>query len=296
MAVLTTPQRAATARVRQSAGWFFRFSKTKPLGAAGIVIIFCLVVMALTAPYVSPYDPKDPGYPRVLQPNEQHWLGTDNLGRDVFSRVLWGSRISLYIGVTSVLIGISIGTIVGIVTGYIGGPIDLLLQRLVDALASFPSIILALGIVAALGQSVTNIVIVIAILMFPGGARVIRGVTLSIKETVYVDSARAIGASDFRIMFRHILPNCMAPYLILISVNVGFAIIVEASLSFLGAGTPPEVPTWGNMVNLAAKNFFSGSIGLTLAPGIGITLAVLSFNLVGDALRDVLDPRLRGTQ
>ena len=294
MAIIAVAE-GRVAQASRAARAISRFSRAKPLGALGGIVITCLVIMALTAPYASPFDPKDLQFERVLQPNSTHWLGTDTLGRDVLSRMLWGARISLFVGVTSVLIGISIGTILGIMSGYVGGTFDLGFQRIVDALSAFPSIILALGLIAALGQSVSIVVVVIAVLMVPGAVRVVRGVTLSIKETDFILAARAIGAVDTRIMFRHILPNCIAPYLILISVNVGFAIIVEASLSFLGAGTPPEVPTWGNMVNLAAKDFFSGSLGLTIGPGLAITLSVLSFNLLGDALRDVLDPRLRGT-
>ena len=272
-----------------------RFARAKPLGVAGASVIVCLIIMALSAPVAAPYDPKDITFDRVLPPNSTNWLGTDTLGRDILSRVLWGARVSLYVGIVSVFIGITIGTTMGIVSGYVGGWFDLLFQRFIDALAAFPNIVLALGLIAARGQSIGNLIIVIAVLMTPGSVRIIRGVTLSVKEMVFVDSARAIGATNIRIMARHILPNCLAPFLILISVNVGFAIIVEASLSFLGAGAPPEDPTWGSMVNEAAKNFFSGSVGLTVTPGAMITLTVLSFNLLGDALRDTLDPRLRGT-
>ena len=288
-------QQGLAAQARRTASALGRFARAKPLGMAGVFTITCLIIMALSAPIAAPYNPKDITFDRVLPPNSTNLLGTDTLGRDILSRVLHGARVSLYVGIVSVFIGISLGTALGILSGYIGGIFDLIFQRFIDALAAFPNIILALALIAARGQSIGNLIIVIAVLMVPGAVRIIRGVTLSVKEMVFVDSARAVGATNIRIMARHILPNCIAPYLILISVNVGFAIIVEASLSFLGAGAPPEEPTWGSMVNEAAKNFFSGSLGLTITPGAMITLTVLSFNLLGDALRDTLDPRLRGT-
>jgi len=289
----TLPWARARDRLGVTARTLGRFTRKKPLGMAGAVTIIIMGVVTIIAPLLAPYDPLDASYLRSLPASSDHWLGTDPLGRDVFSRVIMGSRISMYVGVVSVLVGVTLGAMIGIVTGFLGGVVDLVVQRFVDAVMAFPGLILAMAIMVTLGQSVNNVIFAISILLIPGGARIIRGSVLSIKEQTYVDAARAVGCTNLRIMFRHIFPNTIAPYIILISVSIGGAIITEASLSFLGMGAPPDAPSWGAIINTASKELFSGGLGLALGPGLAIALAVFAFNLLGDALRDTLDPRLR---
>ena len=291
----TTPVlQVATPRVSQRAVTTLRrFAQAKPLGMAGALVLVLMGVITVLAPLIAPYDPLDASFARTLPVSGEHWLGTDPLGRDVFSRVIMGSRISIYVGIVSVFIGVSLGAFIGIVTAYAGGVLDLVVQRFVDAIQAFPGLVLAMAIMVTLGQSINNVIIAIAILLIPGGARIIRGSALSIKEQTYIDSARAVGCSHIRIMARHIFPNTIAPYIILISVSIGNAIITEAALSFLGVGAPPHAPSWGAMVNTASQELFTGGLGLAIGPGLAIALAVFSFNLLGDALRDTLDPRLR---
>ena len=275
-----------------------RFAKRKPIGAIGAGVFFSLVSIAILAPLISPHDPEathghqfvyaSPGNP-VLP------LGGDNLGRDVMSRLFHGSRISLFVGAISVLIGITGGSLFGIVSAYWGGAFDLLMQRLVDAFMAFPAIILGLAIVAVLGSSITNVIIALVFVLTPTSIRTVRSQALAIKEMDYILAARAVGATPWRIVLRHIVPNCVALFIILATLNLGFAIIVEASLSFLGAGVPPNVPTWGGMLSEAGTAYVRTAPWLAVFPGIAIALTVLAVNLFGDALRDVLDPRLRGT-
>ena len=290
----TSVLQAATPRVGQRAVTTLRrFAQAKPLGMAGALVLALMGVITILAPLIAPYDPLDASFARSLPVSGEHWLGTDPLGRDVFSRVIMGSRISIYVGIVSVFIGVSLGAFIGIVTAYAGGVLDLVVQRFVDAIQAFPGLVLAMAIMVTLGQSINNVIIAIAILLVPGGARIIRGSALSIKEQTYIDSARAVGCSHIRIMARHIFPNTIAPYIILISVSIGNAIITEAALSFLGVGAPPHAPSWGAMVNTASQELFTGGLGLAIGPGLAIALAVFAFNLLGDALRDTLDPRLR---
>ena len=280
----------------------WRFAKRKPLGAIGGMIVLCLVLVAIVAPFTAPLDPYElhltDKYASPGQQNgfgETFLLGSDSLGRDILSRVMYGARISLYVGLLSVGVGVSLGAFLGIVSGYLGGKVDLVVQRVVDAFMAFPALVFALGILAALGPSLNNVVLTLILLFIPGSARVVRSQALSVTESVYVDAARAIGASDQRIILRHVLPNCLAPYLVFATANLGLAIVIEASLTFLGVGTPIDVPSWGGMLAVAGAKYVEVAPWLLIFPSIAVVLAVFGFNLLGDALRDVLDPRLRGT-
>jgi peptide/nickel transport system permease protein len=273
----------------------FRFVRRYPLGALGGAILLAMILTAIFAPLIAPHDPQATSVERqYARPGSELILGGDQLGRDVLSRLIYGTRISLYVGLLSVGIGVTAGTLIGILSAYAGGVVDLVVQRLVDALMGFPPIILALGLMAALGASMNNVVIALVVILLPGATRVVRAQTLSIKELDYVLAARAINASPLRIVLRHILPNVAATYIVLSTITLGFAIVVEASLSFLGVGIPPDVPTWGGMLTLGASRYVNIAPWLAIFPGIAITLVVFAVNLLGDSLRDVLDPRLRG--
>ena len=278
-----------------------RFVRRKPLGAIGGVILVILIIVAIITPFVQPQDPSDIhiferyAAPGATVEGETFYLGSDQLGRDVLSRLMNGARISLYVAFVSVGIGVTLGALLGMVTAYVGGHLDLLFQRIVDSMMSFPALIFAMGIMAVLGASLNNIIFTLVIILMPGSSRIIRSEALVVKETVYVEAARAIGSSDWRIIFRHVLPNCLSPYIVFATANLGFAIVVEASLSFLGVGVPPDVPSWGGMLAVAGQKYVEVSPWLVVFPSIAISLVVFGFNLFGDALRDVLDPRLRGT-
>ena len=270
------------------------FARTKPLGAISAAIIILTVLTAVFAPVIAPYDPLDLTHEPFISPAGQAWLGADELGRDVLSRVIYGARVSMYVGLASVIIGITLGTIIGIVSAYIGGIIDLTIQRIVDALMAFPAIIMALGLTAALGSSVNNIVAALVVILLPGAIRVIRAQVLSIKELDYTLAAQAIGARPSRIMLRHILPNVVASYIVLSTITLGLAIIIEASLTFLGVGVSADIPTWGGMLTEGAQKYIRTAWWLAVFPGLAISIVVFAINFLGDALRDTLDPRLRG--
>ena len=271
------------------------FTQRKPLGAFGAVVVILLVVVAALAPVVATDDPRETNAAfRFNPPNSDTWLGGDQIGRDVYSRLVYGTRISLVVGLLSVFFGVTIGAFIGIVSGYFGGITDLVVQRIMDAMMSFPALILALAIMAILGASVTNVVIALSAVFIPGAARTIRSQALSIKEVDYVLAARAVGAGDWRIILRHMAPNCAATFIVLASISLGWAIVVEASLSFLGVGIPPDVPSWGGMLNGVAQNSLDVAPWLGVFPGLAIAITVFAVNLLGDALRDVLDPRMRG--
>lgn len=275
--------------------WRFaeQFLRQQPLGAIGGFIVFLLLLTALFAPLLAPHGPKEAAFEAYLSPQWDFPMGTDHLGRDVLSRVIWGARLSLYVGLVSVTLGLTIGALWGIVAAYFGGLADTLSQRVVDTLMAFPPIILALGFMAALGQSVHNVIIALTILLTPTAARTLRSTTLSIKEMGYVESARAVGSSHWHIIFGHILPNTLAPYIVLFTVNIAYAIVVEAALSFLGLGAPPDEPSWGGMLT-AAVDTLERAPWIAFFPGIALSLVVFGLNLLGDAIRDVADPRLRG--
>ncbi len=272
------------------------FARRYPLGALGGVILLAMILTAIFAPLMAPHDPQATSVAlQYAPPGSEFILGGDQLGRDMLSRLIYGARISLFVGLLSVGIGVTAGTLIGIFSAYAGGTVDLVVQRLVDTLMGFPPIILALGLMAALGVSMNNVVIALVVILLPGTTRVVRSQTLSIKELDYVMAARAIDASSWRIMLRHILPNVAATYIVLSTITRGFAIVVEASLSFLGVGIPPDVPTWGGMLTLGASRYVNTAPWLAIFPGIAITLIVFAVNLLGDSLRDALDPKLRGS-
>jgi peptide/nickel transport system permease protein len=272
-----------------------RFCAQQPLGAFGAAVLIFAVVVAVLAPMLAPHSPTAIEVAeKFTPPFGKQILGTDELGRDVLSRLIFGARISMSVSLLSVGIAISAGTLIGIFSAYSGGKTDLAIQRLVDTMMAFPAIIMALALMAALGASQTNVIVALVVILLPGAVRVVRSQVLSIKEQDYTLAARAIGAGSTRIMLRHILPNVMATYIVLSTITLGYAIVVEASLSFLGVGIPPDIASWGGMLNLGATTYIDVSPWLSIFPGLTIAVIVFSVNLLGDSLRDVLDPRLRG--
>jgi peptide/nickel transport system permease protein len=272
-----------------------RFVRKKPLGAAGGVLTLVMVLTALSAEFLQTHDPiaTDAAY-TLGAPSAEHWFGTDHLGRDVYSRIVHGARVSLIVGLASTLLGSVLGGIVGLLSGYIGGKTDLITQRVLDILQGLPLLVLAMVVSAALGPSVQNVIIAISVPIIPRAGRVIRSSVLSIREMQYVEAARALGVRHLRIAFRHILPNTVGPFIVLGTAQLGSAILVEATLSFLGLGVPEPYPSWGRMLSVSATEYAQKAPHLVLFPGVAISLAVFGSNLLGDALRDVLDPRLRG--
>ncbi len=272
-----------------------RFYRRSPLGAIAMGIILFLIIMAVAGPFVAPHDPLELAVTdKFSNPSwGENLLGGDNFGRDVLSRILHGAWRSLVVGVIASVAGTLVGGLLGLVSGYYGGKTDAILQRFVDILMAFPVIILALALLTALDRSMNTLIVAIAVPFIPYGARVVRASTLVLKETQYAEAARAIGASDVRIILRHIAPGCFAPYIVVATGLVGVAIITESALGFLGLGIPPPTPTWGEMLSNALTNLLFAPY-LAVTPGVFITLAVFSFSVLGDSLRDVLDPRLRG--
>ena len=268
----------------------------QPFGAVFGLMILGLIFMAITAPWIVPHDPLELSVDIFDAPSLSHPFGTDDLGRDQLSRIIDGSRMSLYVGLLSVFTGTLTGSFVGLVSGFVGGKLDLAVQRVVDGMLSFPGIVLAMALVSVLGANTTNAVLAISIVIAPSNSRVVRSAVLSVKQNVYVEAALATGASDKRVMFRHVLPNVVAPILILISALLGAAILIEASLSFLGLATQPPDSSWGLMLSTSGREYMEIAPWLAIFPGLAISLTVLSFNLFGDVVRDVLDPRLRGSR
>ena len=270
-----------------------RLLRRQPLGAAGGLIVLVLIAVALLAPRLAPHGPKDAAFAPYLPPSAEFPMGTDQVGRDVMSRVIWGARLSLYVGLVSVVFGITAGSLWGAVTAYLGGAADTGSQRVVDAVMALPPIILALALMAALGQSVNNVILALVVLLTPTAARTIRSVALGVVASPYMEAARAVGASRWRIICRHLIPNCLAAYIVLVTTNVSYAIVVEASLSFIGAGAPPDEPSWGGMLT-AGIQALETAPWMVFFPGLSISFAVFGLNLFGDSIRDVTDPRLRG--
>lgn len=286
---------------RNEAGWVGQtvsgighFVRSSPMGTVAALVWITLILMAIFAPQLAPYDPQEADYGAIRQaPSAVHLLGADDLGRDILSRIIFGARITLIVSISSVLIGDLLGFLWGVASGYLGGRFDLISQRVLDVLMSFPTLILALLLLVALGAGLTTVIIAIAVTRIPGATRVIRSVVLSVKENAYVEAARMVGVKPLALMLRHIAPQCLAPLIVIATLNLGTAIFAEASLSFLGMGIPPPAPSWGNMLGGVLAASFKPSWWLVFFPGLAITLAVMSANLLGDALRDFLDPKLR---
>ena len=273
--------------------------RKKPLGAVSAAIICALVAVAVLAPFLAPRDPyafnlNERGLPvRMQAPSATFPLGTDSLGRDVLSRIIYGARVSLIVGFASVLLGTLLGTALGLISGSWEGPVDQVIQRGVDTAMAVPGLVIALAVMSVLGQSLTNIVLVIALVIAPGASRVVRGAVLVVKQQLFIDAAQASGASAARIVLRHVLPNVFAPVLVIATVWLGNAIVIEAALSFLGLGTPPPTPTWGGMLSGEGRRNLETAPYLAIFHGLAISIVVLAFNMLGDMLRDLLDPRLR---
>jgi len=271
----------------------FRRLRKNKLAMVGLYIILALILIAVFAPWIAPYDPYEVNYDEYLKPPSfKHPLGTDEFGRDILSRIIYGSRVSLYVGLVAEGITVAIGVILGSISGYYGGWVDHVIVELTNIVFSFPFLLFVIAIVVSLGPSLTNIFIAVGITNWAGTARLIRGQVLSLKESEYVEAARALGASNTRVLFKHILPNCIALIIISATLGMGDAIMIEASLSFLGLGAQPPTPSWGAMIDYA-RDFLRTNLWYSLFPGIAIMLTVFGFNLLGDGLRDALDPRLK---
>lgn len=287
---ITREQAASTGWLAVAVG----FARKRPLGAVGAGLVLLTAFFALAANYVAPYDPLVNDYAAMLAaPSRAHWLGTDSFGRDVLSRIIFGSRTAMTVGLGASLLGATLGSLIGLTSAYFGGRVDLIVQRVMDVFFAFPVIVLALAVVAILGTGPENVILAIATPMVPRCARVVRSAALGVREMPYIDAARASGYGHRRIILRHMLPNVMAPILIMTTAFLGEAILLEASLSFLGLGVQEPTAAWGLMLRGAAAEFAESAPWMAIFPGVAISLAVFGFNLFGDSLRDALDPRLR---
>jgi len=277
------------------AEFFIRLVKEKPLGTVGGVITLLLLLTGIFANFIAPYgvnetNPAD----MLLAPSARYWLGTDNLGRDLLSRVIFGARISVIVGLAATAISVTLSTIIGILCGYIGGKFDLIVQRFVDAWMCFPGLVILMVLMSVIGPGMWSVIIVLGLSTGIVGSRIVRGATMSVKENVYVEAAKAIGCPTKRIITRHILPNIMAPIIILFSTRVPNAILIEASLSFLGFGIPPPAASWGGMLSGSGRSYMFLAPWMCIWPGFALSIVVYGVNMFGDAVRDILDPRLRG--
>jgi peptide/nickel transport system permease protein len=277
--------------------WYERaktMARKQPLGVFGAIVVFGMVVMAVFAPWLSPYDPEANSFEHMLvPPGADFFLGTDQFGRDLLTRIIYGARTALFVGFAAAGVGAFGGLILGVGSAYFGGKVDLIFQRVMDVFMAFPLIIMALAVVAIFGTGIQNVIFAITIPFIPRCARVVRSNALAIREIPYVDAARAMGFSHLRIILRHMAPNVMAPFLIMLTAFVGQAILIEASLSYLGLGVQEPTPAWGLMLQGGAEEYVESAPWVAVFPGLAITLAVFGFNLFGDAVRDTLDPRLR---
>jgi peptide/nickel transport system permease protein len=288
------PATAALAPKLTAVRVVLKFIRTKPLGAAGALIILGMMAVAASSDMLAPYDAYTADYgAQFARPSMDHWFGTDEFGRDLMSRIMYGARIALFVGFTASFVGCTIGGLLGVLSAYWGGKVDLFLERLMDILLAFPQLILALAIASILGPAVQNVVIAISIPIIPRAARVVRATALSVKENVYVEAVQALGAARRRIVLRHIVPNVVAPYIILLTAQLGGAILAEAALSYLGLGAAEPTPSWGLMLSGSALSYAEKAPWIAIFPGIAISLGVFGFNLFGDSLRDALDPKLR---
>jgi len=276
-------------------GGLWLFCRRKPLGAIGGILVLGMIVLALFAPWIAPhaYDDSIRGA-RMKPPSAQFWMGTDNLSRDIWSRVVYGARVSVTVGFGAVLLANVLATAIGITSGYFGGKYDMAVQRVVDAWQSFPFLVVILSLMAVLGPCMLNVILALGILGAAAASRVIRGATISVLQNAYIEAAHAMGAGHIRIMLRHVLPNVAATIIILATIGLGGAILAESALSFLGFGVPPPYPSWGAMLSGSGRSYMYRAPWMAIWPGAAISLAVFGFNMLGDALRDVLDPRLRG--
>lgn len=278
-------------------GFWVRLFRDKPLGAAGAVVLLLFLVCGLFADTISPY-----GYneiapiERLKPPSLSHWFGTDNLGRDMLARCLYGARLSVIIGCAAALLATVISALVGIVSGYFGGKVDLAVQRFVDAWMSFPDLVVLIVVVSVLGPGMVQIICTLGLLLGIGGSRIVRSAVVSVREHMYVHAAQSTGASSLRILWHHVLPNVMPPIIVLLTTRVGTVILAESGLSFLGLGVPPPAPTWGGLLSGSGRSYMFQGPWLVIAPGLCLTLVVYATNVFGDALRDLLDPRMRGAR
>jgi peptide/nickel transport system permease protein len=288
---LAATRRKAVSFVRRS----LRFAKREPIGTVAGILIILLLLSAILAPVISEFDPTKTRVGRPFTgPGWDHWFGTDQVGRDVFSRVVHGGRVSLLVGIVSVAIGTVAGTIIGLLSGYFGGVLDIVLQRIIDAIMSIPTMVLALALISIFEPGTDKLILTIAVVMTPSSARIVRGAVLAVKPNMYIEAAKAMGAGSRRILLRHVLPNIIAPILVIGSVQIGNAILLEASLSFLGLGPPPPNPSWGYMISQEGRDVLTTAPWIGIFPGIFLSLTVFGFNMLGDTVRDVLDPKLRG--
>ncbi len=271
----------------------YRLFRDQPLGVLGLLIVLLMMAMAVFASLFANYSPSELHDP-LASPSREHFFGTDSLGRDVYSRVVYGARISVTVGFGAIGVSIVLSTILGMASGYIGGLVDTLTQRIVDALMSFPWLVLLLTLVAVVGHGLPQLIVALGVIGAAGASRVVRSAVLSIKTEAYVEAARAVGAGPYHIMHHHIFPNIMAPIMVAATTGLGSIILAEASLSFLGFGVPPPTPSWGRMLSEDGMSYLTLAPWIALFPGLAITLVVYGFNMLGDSLRDLLDPRLRG--
>ncbi len=284
------PVKAYNPTAARWSAFYKKLAKNKA-AMAGAFIVFLFIALAILAPFIAPHDPNEIVMMNKLQtPSAEHWLGTDDKGRDILSRILHGARISLTVGIVSTVIGAIVGVILGIVAGYYGRWLDSFIMRICDVLLAFPGILLALAIVTVLGPSTINVIFAVAFFAIPSFARIVRGSTLSVKKLEYIDAIRAMGSSDFRIIFKHILPNIVSPIIVQATLYIASAIITASALSFLGMGTQPPGPEWGMMLS-QGRSYIAQAPHLTLFPGLVILLVVIGFNLFGDGLRDAFDPK-----
>lgn len=298
--VLSDPVALATPAVlppRRGAGFMRRLFRDKPLGAAGGVVMLAFLLVGLFAGWIAPYGYNDIApADRLVSPGWAHWFGTDNLGRDVLSRCIHGAQLSVIIGCTAAALATLISALIGILSGYFGGRTDLIIQRFVDAWMSFPDLIILIVVVSVIGPGMPQIIFTLGLLLGIGGSRIVRSAVIGAREQMYVHAAQSTGASTLRILVRHILPNVMPPIIVLFTTRVGTVILAESGLAFLGLGVPPPAPTWGSMLSGSGRTYMFQGPWLALAPGLCLTAVVYATNVFGDALRDLLDPRMRGSR